>query len=64
MFSLKFCNIDKNDRINRTIFGVVIILCVVFDVSKMVLVVFGIVLIIEGIIGWCYIPRLIKKITK
>jgi hypothetical protein len=63
MFSFKYCNIDKNDRINRAVFGVVILFCVFLDVSKIVFIVFGIILIIEGICGWCYIPKLIRKIT-
>ena len=64
MLSFRYCNIDKNDRINRSIFGIVLILCVIFDVSKITYVIFGLILIIEGIVGWCYIPKLISKIKR
>ena len=64
MLSFRYCNIDKNDRINRSIFGIVLILCVIFDVSKITYVIFGLILIIEGVVGWCYIPKLISKIKR
>ena len=60
MFS-KQCNIDKTDRINRTIIGIVLFFAALVGMSKIFFMVFGIVLIIEGLIGWCSIPYFINK---
>ena len=61
MFSFQ-CNIDKNDRINRIVIGVLILLAVLFHMSQTFLMALGAVLVIEGLIGWCSIPFFIKKI--
>lgn len=58
------CNIDKTDRINRIVIGLLIILAVIFHMSKLFLIVLGAALIIEGLIGWCSIPYIIKKIKE
>jgi Protein of unknown function (DUF2892) len=60
MFSFQ-CNIDKTDRINRIIIGLLIILAVIFSMSKLFFSLLGAALIIEGMIGWCSIPYLIKR---
>lgn len=56
------CNIDKTDRINRSIIGFVICFAVMVGLSKLFLLTLGVVLIIEGLVGWCSIPYLIEKI--
>ena len=56
------CNIDKTDRINRSILGILIFLAAYFDASRNFYMVIGVVLLLEGIIGWCTIPILLKKI--
>lgn len=61
MFSMK-CNIDKTDRINRTIIGLAICLAVLMGLGKTFFMILGIVLVIEGIIGWCSIPLFVNKI--
>ena len=61
MFSLQ-CNIDKTDRINRIVIGVLIVLAVLFSMSKFFFILLGIALIVEGIIGWCTIPYIITKL--
>jgi hypothetical protein len=61
MFS-KQCNIDKTDRINRAVFGVILILAALFGMGKIFFIITGLVLIIEGLIGWCYSPVLMQKI--
>ena len=61
MFSLQ-CNIDKTDRINRIVIGVLIILAVVLSMSKFFFILLGLALIIEGFIGWCTIPYIITKL--
>lgn len=61
MFSV-LCNIDKTDRINRTIIGVLLCIVVLIGMSKVLFILLGLVLIVEGVIGWCSIPYLLNKI--
>lgn len=61
MFSVQ-CNIDKTDRINRTVIGLALCLAVLFGLGKVFFMIVGIILVIEGIIGWCSIPLLANKI--
>lgn len=61
MFSVK-CNIDKSDRINRAVIGVALCLAVLIGLGKAFFVILGVILVIEGIIGWCSIPILVNKI--
>jgi hypothetical protein len=63
MFSAH-CNIDKTDRINRIVIGLALCIAVLLGVGKLFFIVLGLVLIIEGIIGWCSIPYLISKIKR
>ena len=56
------CNIDKTDRINRSLFGIVLFLAAYFGASKNFYMVLGAILLLEGIIGWCSIPVFLKKI--
>ncbi len=62
MFNNNNCNIDKTDRINRIIIGLIICLAALSHASWVFYLIAGIILIIEGIIGICYIPKLISKI--
>ena len=55
------CNIDKTDRINRTVIGLALCFAVLIGMSKLFFMILGIVLVIEGVIGWCSIPYIIKK---
>jgi hypothetical protein len=56
------CNIDKTDRINRTVIGLALCFAVLIGMSKLFFLILGIVLVIEGVIGWCSIPYIIKKV--
>lgn len=58
----KQCNIDKTDRINRSIFGVILILAALFNMSQTFYIILGLVLIVEGVIGWCSIPYLMDRL--
>ncbi len=58
---LKPCNIDKTDRINRVVIGAVLFLAALIGMSKIFFMVAGLVLVVEGWIGWCSIPYLISK---
>lgn len=61
MFSVQ-CNIDKTDRINRTVIGLALCLAVLFGLGKAFFMIIGIILVIEGVIGWCSIPLFVNKI--
>ncbi len=63
MFSKK-CNIDKTDRTNRVIIGAALFLAALIGMSKVFFMVLGLVLVIEGVIGWCSIPYLISKFKR
>lgn len=61
---LKHCNIDKTDRINRAIIGVILFFAALLGMSRSFFMVVGAVLVIEGWIGWCSIPYLLSKIKR
>lgn len=58
----KKCNIDNTDRINRIVIGLILIIATLLNLSWMFYIIAGMILILEGIIGICYIPKLIAKI--
>lgn len=60
MFSVQ-CNIDKTDRINRTVIGLALCLAVLFGLGRTFFIVLGVILVIEGIVGWCSIPIFVTK---
>lgn len=55
------CNINKTDRINRAVIGAALCLGVMIGLSKLFFMLVGLILIIEGLIGWCSIPYILKK---
>ena len=59
--SFKQCNIDKTDRINRVVIGAILFLAALIGMSKVFFMVVGLVLVVEGLIGWCSIPYLMRK---
>jgi len=61
---LKHCNIDKTDRVNRTIIGAILFLAALIGMSKAFFMIVGLVLVIEGLIGWCSIPYVLAKIKQ
>jgi hypothetical protein len=63
MFS-KQCNIDKTDRINRSVIGIVLFIAAVVGMSKTFFMALGIVLVVEGVIGWCSIPYFLSKFKR
>ena len=56
------CNINKTDRINRSIIGIIIFLATYFGASQYFFFILGGVLLLEGLIGWCSIPLIIQKL--
>ncbi len=63
MFGLT-CNIDKIDRISRCVFGLILCIAAYFHASYILYMIMGIILIVEGLIGWCYIPVLLSRFKK
>ena len=61
---LKQCNIDKTDRINRVVIGAILFLAALIGMSKVFFMVVGLILVVEGCIGWCSIPYFISKIKQ
>jgi hypothetical protein len=59
---IKQCNIDKTDRMNRVVIGAILFFAALIGMSKVFFMVVGLVLVVEGLIGWCSIPYLISKI--
>ena len=60
MFSVK-CNIDQADRTNRIVIGVLLFLAALIGMGKVFCLIAGVVLIVEGAIGWCGIPYLVSQ---
>ena len=59
---VKKCNIDKTDRINRIVIGSILLLAVLIGMGKVFFILAGVVLVFEGLIGWCSIPYFISKL--
>ena len=57
----KQCNIDKNDRVNRTVIGIILCLGVLLGLGAFFNFMVGVIFIVEGAIGWCGIPILVEK---
>ena len=55
---IKECNIDQNDRTNRIVIGAILMLAVIFGMSQFFAFLLGLILVVEGVIGWCAIPYL------
>lgn len=58
------CNIDKTDRVNRTIIGIALCLAALFGVGRYFYIILGLILVIEGLVGWCSIPYFMMKIKR
>ena len=59
---MQSCNIDKTDRINRSVIGATMVIATLLGASTTFFVALGSILVIEGIIGWCSIPYFMEKI--
>lgn len=54
------CNIDQSDRINRAVIGLIIFLAALMGASSFFFMAVGVVMIIQGFIGWCSLPYFIS----
>ena len=55
------CNIGNNERIARVLIGAVLFLGAVLGLGRGFLFLMGIVLLVEGFIGWCATPIIVEK---
>ena len=56
------CNINQTDRINRSVIGVILLVAAWLGMGKTFFMVIGFILVLQGMVGWCSIPYLIKKL--
>ncbi|WP_010598599.1 YgaP family membrane protein [Rickettsiella massiliensis] len=54
-------NIGSNERLARLVIGAVLLIGVLLGLPRLFSFLVGVILIIEGIIGWCGIPILAEK---
>ena len=54
-------NIQGNERITRLVIGIVLLIGVLLGLGKLFAFLVGVILVVEGIIGWCGIPILAEK---
>ena len=57
----KTCNIDQTDRINRAVIGVILVVASLAGASWLFFMLVGLIMIIQGFIGWCSLPYFISK---
>jgi hypothetical protein len=55
------CNIQPNERVTRIILGIILLLGALLDFGRGFLFLISVILIVEGIVGWCGIPLLAEK---
>lgn len=55
------CNIDSNERVTRLVIGAVLLLGGLIGLGRMFLILVGIILLAEAIIGFCGIPMLSER---
>ena len=58
------CNIDQTDRINRTCIGILLFLCGLCGMRAAGFMLIGMILFVQGVVGWCSIPLLLKRIQQ
>lgn len=60
---LKNCNINQSERTNRIVIGIIIFLAALVGFGKVFFMSVGLVLVVQGVIGWCAIPLIIEKLN-
>jgi len=59
---MNICNISKKDRITRIVFGLIFLLGVLLGAGKMFFIIVSVIMIVEGLIGWCAIAAVLDKL--
>lgn len=60
MFKIS-CNLDKPERRHRMVIGSILVIGGIFGFGRIFLILAGLIILMEGIIGWCGLPILFKK---
>lgn len=55
------CNIEPNERVTRIVIGAVLLILELIGLGRFLVPLIAIVLILEGVFGWCGIPILAEK---
>jgi hypothetical protein len=63
MFNIA-CNISNNDRIVRIVIGALLVLAAIFGFGRGFMILLGLILVVEGVIGWCGIPIVVDKVKQ
>ncbi|MFT4310939.1 MAG: DUF2892 domain-containing protein [Candidatus Woesearchaeota archaeon] len=56
------CNISKKDRYTRVIIGLLFLVGIGFGWSSTFFIVLSVLMIVEGLIGWCALGVLLDKL--
>jgi hypothetical protein len=60
---IKECNLENDEKLHRIIIGILIFLAALIGFGKVFFMLLGILLAVSGVVGWCAIPYLMKKIN-
>lgn len=55
-------NIEGNERISRLVIGAILFIIALLGGGRVFMFLIGLILIVEGIIGWCGIPIIAEKL--
>ncbi|MCD6046508.1 MAG: hypothetical protein K0S08_155 [Gammaproteobacteria bacterium] len=55
-------NIEKNERTTRMVIGAILIVGAILGFPRFFAILFGILLVVEGYLGWCAIPYTMEKL--
>lgn len=55
------CNIGNNERIARILIGAILFIGALLGLGHAFAILVGIILVVEGFIGWCAVPILVEK---
>ncbi|NBX84031.1 MAG: DUF2892 domain-containing protein [Gammaproteobacteria bacterium] len=60
---IKNCNLDKSERMNRIVIGIILFLAALIGFGKVFFMLVGVVMVVQGVIGWCGIPIILEKLN-
>jgi len=63
MFKIS-CNLARAERNHRMIIGSLLVIAGLLGFGRIFLIITGLIIAIEGLIGWCGLPGLIHRFSK
>lgn len=54
-------NIENSDRMSRAFIGFILLVAAAFGLGRIFMAIVGVVLVIEGVVGWCGLRVLTTK---